>query len=60
MLFKEHGKIDDDLRRGDAKVNNSVIHCFRRLMTKEITKEEQLDKTYVNHRDELQVGMGFK
>lgn len=35
VLFKEHGIIDDDLWRGDAKVNNAVIHCFCRLRTQE-------------------------
>lgn len=31
VLFQEHGVVDDDLRRGDAQVNNAVIHCFCRL-----------------------------
>lgn len=41
VLFKEHGIIDDDLWRGDAEVNNAVIHCFCRLVGEK--KEEELD-----------------
>lgn len=34
MLFKKHGIIYDDLWRGNAEVNNAIIHCFCRLRNK--------------------------
>lgn len=31
VLFQEQSIVNDDLRGGDAQVQNAVIHSFRRL-----------------------------
>lgn len=52
VLFKEHGIIDDDLWRGDAEVNNAVIHCFCRLVGEKKGRRIRLVNIYTTHRDE--------
>lgn len=62
VLFEEHGIIDDDLWRGDAEVNNAVIHCFCRLGTQKenggrITLHIYNSET--NERSKAHSGSGF-
>lgn len=45
VLFKEHGVINDDLWRGNAQVNDAVIHSFCRLRA----KKEKDYKTYISN-----------
>lgn len=49
VLFKEHCIIDDDLRRGDAEVNDAIINGFGRLSRKKGNGERiQLN---INHSE---------
>lgn len=41
VFLEEHGVVDDDLRRGDAQIDDAVVHRFSWLQKKNILNREQ-------------------